>query len=640
MEKPMRILQIDLARQKENLDVIKNLFDIAKKFKYTSVFLYLEDRIKTESYPYASDEESYSADEVRKMVAYATKLGLDLIPVVNNLSHTERFLAHKELSHLAELRGNIKGRFFEAGEANYISVCPSLPETYEFFDKYYEEVAALFPSKYFYPGLDEYFDIGFCEKCRKRFEEDGGIGQIFLDHIIHTNNLLTSLGKNMIMADDMLYFCPEILPQIPRNIVFRSWCYEFIDRTPMAQFRNNRRIDLFHRYDKLGFKYIPVVWTIFDFNVDSYTSYFKQYSPIGYAATVWQMSADNIINFVPHIAYTGLLWDGVLENEPYERMKLAIKETVDVTDSEAAILALASFSAPLNKAPRQYYFADDVIVRKNINFDDWHKQNMFLYDALKPMKDKNIFTKNTYMGIELAVLLYKIFLLAQRLFDFRSGVKQDDCQQIKKSLLDIRETLSEHYDEKLKQWKLNRSGLSSKRIENEFSVMLSDIDRLLFLCESSSFGECGCVDLTILMPDKSIRVTTEISVKYKNGEVKTVCKDVYKPLVTSNYNIMEKGPFLFNLSAIVENPQDIEEITISHNGFGEVCETYACVRYGKNTLIPAEILNTFGSCTSPENILINDNRAATFGGGDMNLCFENPEEADKKHGITLKLTLQ
>ena len=142
-----RVVQIDLARQIETVETVCRFMDVAAKAGMNAILMYLEDRVKTATYPYASDEESYSPAQVREMVAYGEKLGLELIPVVSPIGHTERFLAHPELKHLAELRGGIAGMFTQAGAAVHRDTCPNLPETKEFFKNYITEVAALFPSK-------------------------------------------------------------------------------------------------------------------------------------------------------------------------------------------------------------------------------------------------------------------------------------------------------------------------------------------------------------------------------------------------------------------------------------------------------------------------------------------------------------
>ena len=103
MEK-LKIVQMDLGRQKESIAQILKFFDFAKKYGYNAIALNLEDRIKTKTYPYASDEESYLPSEVSEIVEGAYARGLELIPVVSNFAHADRFLSHKELMHLSELR--------------------------------------------------------------------------------------------------------------------------------------------------------------------------------------------------------------------------------------------------------------------------------------------------------------------------------------------------------------------------------------------------------------------------------------------------------------------------------------------------------------------------------------------------------
>lgn len=132
-----RAVQIDLARQIETVDTVKAYFDTAAAAGMNMVVLYLEDRIRTATYPYPSEAESYSPEQIRDLVAYAGERGLELVPVVSPIGHAERFLAHEELKPLAELRGNIAGRFNEAGEVRqYIDACPRRPETAAFMDAY------------------------------------------------------------------------------------------------------------------------------------------------------------------------------------------------------------------------------------------------------------------------------------------------------------------------------------------------------------------------------------------------------------------------------------------------------------------------------------------------------------------------
>ena len=97
MKFEIRAAQIDLARQIETVETVKAFFNVAAEAGLNTIVMYLEDRVKTATYPYSPDNESYSPEQVRELVAHAEKLGLDLIPVVSPVGHTERFLRHPEL---------------------------------------------------------------------------------------------------------------------------------------------------------------------------------------------------------------------------------------------------------------------------------------------------------------------------------------------------------------------------------------------------------------------------------------------------------------------------------------------------------------------------------------------------------------
>ena len=50
----LRAAQLDLARQMETPQYIRNFIDFVARCGYNAVMLYLEDRIRTASYPYPS----------------------------------------------------------------------------------------------------------------------------------------------------------------------------------------------------------------------------------------------------------------------------------------------------------------------------------------------------------------------------------------------------------------------------------------------------------------------------------------------------------------------------------------------------------------------------------------------------------
>ena len=85
-------VQLDLARQKESPAFVTNYMSRVRTAGYNTVVLYLEDRVKTPSYPYPADADSYSLEEMARIVRYGVSIGLDVVPVISPLGHTERFL--------------------------------------------------------------------------------------------------------------------------------------------------------------------------------------------------------------------------------------------------------------------------------------------------------------------------------------------------------------------------------------------------------------------------------------------------------------------------------------------------------------------------------------------------------------------
>lgn len=631
----LKAVQMDLARQKETLEQIFEFFELASCYKYNAVVLYLENRIKTKTYHYDSDEESYTPDEIRCMVKYASKLGLDLIPVVSNFFHTDGFFKHEELRHLAELRNGDAGFFSDEGAPLYMSACPLLPESQNFFDSYYAEVASLFPSKYFIAGLDEDYDIGSCELCKARVENDGGIGPLFLEHVIRTNNVLKSLGKEMIMFDDMFWFCPEVLPDVPKDIILCTWCYDYINRYPRCSMGNNMQADIFNKYEKLGIRYMPAGWTNFSYNVDTFTKYAENYSPFGYLNTTWGMTAELMHFTYPLIAYTGMLWNGELKDAPLERMKKAVEEVCGLSDaSEIAIVAQAVTKPYLLRAPTYYYH--DVIVRRNVNFDDEYKDIAYNYELLKRIESDNEIIRQVKYRARRAMLLYEQLVVAQNVFDMRTGAAHTDLELCKKKLHSIREELLGLFDEQYNAWEKYRGGIPTTYLDTEKATLISSVDKLIEIAETAEFGKNGFLDIVLLLPDKVVCRWFDVTVKYEDGET-VFAEGMYKPLLCPCYTIMDKGPFWYTVSFAIDSTKKIESCTISTHGVGAVHIEYISAFAKGTKYLPEKVIPICGHVENPDHLLSFDTRWCTIGHDDTIELMNNRAKAKSKSTVKINL---
>ena len=626
--------QIDLARRKENLPEIKRFIDHLSSSGFNTLFLYLEDRIKTKSYPYPSDRESYTPDEMRELVAYATSKNIELIPSVSNHSHTERFLRFEELLPMAELYGNIKGRFNKAGEAYYNLTCLSNPKTYEFFDKYMAEIADIFPSPYFNAGLDESFDIASCKKCRERFLRDGSLAPQLAEHITHTRDLLHSLGKKMMMFDDMLYISKDLLELIPRDVIMLSWNYEYINRLPGGQFENTERRDLFREYDRLGISYIPASWTNMEYNIDTLTAYAERYNPIGHLVTTWQMNYEPLITNYVNLAYAALTFDGVLKNNPYERLKAAVRKTVgeDLPEHAVSALALAASKSYANRPPRNFYFANGAVVRRNVNFDAESKLDLHLRDALSAVPDGDL-KELLLFRLDSAARHYELLSLTERLFDIRSGALSEDPKQIAEQFRALRSSVLLEKAAYGRFWEKYREGIEEDYSE-DIELMLSDIDRLAAEADAAAFNDSAALDMTLLLPDKSTRSVITLTAEFSDGTEETLARGTFKPYLSACYNISEKGPYVYTVTFLTK-PTPIKTLCISVSGFGSTNLVHLANIIEGEAKAPTEIVSTFGRVYAPERVLTANTLSAELGEGDMLLPFRDPDQADLEHGITV-----
>jgi len=604
----MKIVQIDLARQKETLEEIYRFLRISKAYGYDAVFLYLEDRIKTKSYPYISDEESYSQDEVRQMVAYADELGLELIPVVSNFAHADRFLEHPELKHIAELRGDMDG-FWQAGVC--ITACPLLKDAQDFFDAYISEVAALFPSKYFNIGLDEDFDIGSCELCKADVEKHGGFGHLLLHHIIRCNELLQSLGEEMMMYDDMVWYYPEIVPKIPKNVIMISWAYWYVTRFPRMPFANDQQNDRFREYEKHGLRYIMMVWSYFINNVASYTAYADNYKPFAYANSTWQMSHETLHYIIPHVIYTAKLWNGEHIGDPHTRMMDTVRELCGTDDpAELAILAEAAGKPYLTRSPA--FLMDNPIIRRNDNFDDEYRDIRFQYELLKTLKTKNDYTEQFLYRAEREKLFYEAFKIAQDVFDYRTGLKKICIQQAVEDLESIRASHMRQYAEQYHLWHRIRTGIPSGSLDADKEAVLNELDRVIGTAKAAQFGEKGVLDVTIVLPDKTTLVKHSFTVTFSDGSEQTLPLSYMKPLGTAAYNILDKGPYVMTASYLIDR-KPVRNCRISIAGYGNACISYVQAYCDGRYYLPCKVTAIGGRVENKDHLLRNDTNWTSFG---------------------------
>ncbi|MGA7722470.1 MAG: family 20 glycosylhydrolase [Ignavibacteriaceae bacterium] len=227
-----RGLMIDVCRHFMPVDVIKRNLDAMAYVKMNVLHLHLSDnqgfRLESKTFPeltkLGSDGLYFTQAQIKDIISYADKRGIRVIPEFDIPGHSTSWLiAHPELSSLPGKQRKLNP---ENKIERYWGVFnpvfnPAISATYKFFDKFFKEIATLFP--------DEYIHIGGDENNGKEWSENKLIQKFMTLHNFKTTEqlqtyftkriqkIITKYHKKMIGWDEIFQ------PGMPDNIVIQSW---------------------------------------------------------------------------------------------------------------------------------------------------------------------------------------------------------------------------------------------------------------------------------------------------------------------------------------------------------------------------------------------------------------------------------
>ncbi|HTZ47798.1 MAG TPA: family 20 glycosylhydrolase [Verrucomicrobiae bacterium] len=222
---PWRGLMIDVARHFIPLDVLKRNLDGMEAVKLNVFHWHLSDnegfRVESKKFPkltdQGSDDQFYTQEEVRELIAYAHDRGIRVVPEFDMPGHsTAWFVGYPELaSGSGPYQLERKWGVFDP------AMDPTNEKTYKFLNEFIGEMAKLFP--------DQYFHIGGDEVNGKEWDSNSKIQEFMKSHNIknnvelqayfsqHVQELVVKHGKTPVGWDEIL------VPGVSKNIVIQSW---------------------------------------------------------------------------------------------------------------------------------------------------------------------------------------------------------------------------------------------------------------------------------------------------------------------------------------------------------------------------------------------------------------------------------
>lgn len=168
------------------------------------------------------DASPLTPAEVRAFDDRCARLGIELAPNQQSFGHFHRWLKHARYRDLAEVPEGVDHAFSLDREPYSLDL--SNPRAIALLEDLYDQLLPCFRSRRFNVGLDETFDLGRGRSgaaCAER-----GVERVYLEHLRRVHALVTARGHQMQFWGDVVLQRPELVPELPRDLVALEWGYD------------------------------------------------------------------------------------------------------------------------------------------------------------------------------------------------------------------------------------------------------------------------------------------------------------------------------------------------------------------------------------------------------------------------------
>ena len=227
---------LDISRHYFDAEFIKKTISSLAIFNYNTLHLHLTDdqgwRLESKVFPLLHQVGSIrkhsqnnhglleptfdgvehsgflTHEDVREIIVHASSLGMQVIPEINIPGHTGALLAAYPQYGINQNPVEVSGRW---GISDYL--LRPFPETFEFLEKIFQEVAQLFPSDYIHVGGDESLINNWLLDPEvvawMKSKEFVTTKEVFIYFMQEVEKIINGLGKKMVTWDDAFAFDPE-----------------------------------------------------------------------------------------------------------------------------------------------------------------------------------------------------------------------------------------------------------------------------------------------------------------------------------------------------------------------------------------------------------------------------------------------
>lgn len=222
---PNRGIMLDISRDKvPTMKTLFRLVDLMAEWKLNQLQLYTEHTFAYLAHPIVwQDADPMTGEEIMQLDAYCKSKFIELVPNQNSFGHMEGWLKYDEYRPMAEQPngGETAWGYREIPGG----LCPIDKRSIPFLAGLYDELLPHFTSGLFNVGLDETVDLGYGRS--KSICKNLGAGRVYLDFLLKIHELASGHGRQMMFWGDIIMHYPDLIPELPRDIIALEWGYEF-----------------------------------------------------------------------------------------------------------------------------------------------------------------------------------------------------------------------------------------------------------------------------------------------------------------------------------------------------------------------------------------------------------------------------
>lgn len=209
----------DCSRGKvPTLETLCELVARLAHWKINELQLYIENVFMFRRHPEIGRGFSpFTPEEILKLQNHCKQHHVRLVGSLASFGHMEKILALPHYRHLGEMPGF---RNFPGGT----TLCPIDPGSIKLVTELYDEYALLFDADDFNVCCDETWELG--KGRSKSRTERIGPGRIYLEFLLKIYELCQRHGKRMNLWADIILKYPELMKELPSDVVLLNWEYE------------------------------------------------------------------------------------------------------------------------------------------------------------------------------------------------------------------------------------------------------------------------------------------------------------------------------------------------------------------------------------------------------------------------------